>query len=106
MYDQSTAKDRGYEIERVSEDLVSQDRSPVQIELDTIDKALSSLQQKTEILASKASSVLAQPEPKPETDAKDAEPIGSSLTLELKTIVNRLYRIERTISDISNRVEL
>lgn len=106
MYDQSTAKDRGYEVERVPEGLVSQDRSPVQIELDIIDKTLNSLMQKTEVLAAKVAKVLAQPEPRPETDAKDVEPTGSSLTLELKTIVNRLYRIERTISDISNRVEL
>jgi len=111
MYDQeSTEEDRAYEVERVPEGLVTQDRkdrSPVQIELDTIDKALSSLMQKTEVLASRVAKVLVQPEPRAESgEAKDVEPVGSNLTLELKTIKNRIYRIERTISDVSDRVEL
>lgn len=110
MYDQETTEDKGYEVERVPEGLVSQDRtdrSPVQIELDTIDKALSSLMQKTEILASKVAKVLVQPEPRAEnSEAKETEPTGSNLTLELKSIKSRIYRIERTISDVSGRVEL
>jgi len=107
MYDQETTVDGDYGLGRVSDSLTTQDRSPVQIELDTIDKALNSLQQKTEILASKVTKVLAQHEAVPENqENKDVEPSGSHLTLELKSIKHRIYRIERTISDVSGRVEL
>lgn len=108
MYDEETTVDgNSYGLGRVSDSLTTQDRSPIQVELDTIDKALNSLQQKTEILASKVTKVLAQHEPAPENpESKDIEPTGSHLTLELKSIKHRIYRIERTISDVSGRVEL
>lgn len=107
MYDEETTIGGSYKVEREISSLTTQDRSPVQTELDTIDKALNSLQEKTEILASKVTKVLAQHEAVPEnSEAKDVEPSGSHLTLELKSIKHRIYRIERTISDVSGRVEL